>query len=295
MIAIRYASWIAGGVFVAALVLLFLHLSANDMEFSRYNTGWNGASAFFSDLDRDRTTEVFDPGVLEGQQGNATLLVIAPHRSPTGREIAGYKAFLAGGHTIFLADDFGAGNEILAGIGSRITITPVNISSLDRQYADPYLIIAYRTQETGPFVMPPEITLNGAALLEGGSPLMLTSVMSWADRNANNRLNIGEEMGTMPVMVQESIGPGRLIVLSDPSIFVNTMYLQPENADNRAFIHNLTTQDSTILIDQMNSRTADAKGLSGILHVVRNTIIIEIFIFCLIILGIAWAWRKKAV
>lgn len=295
MIAIRYASWIAGGVFVAALVLLFLHLSANDMEFSRYNTGWNGASGFFSDLDRDRTIEVFDPGVLETHPGNATLLIIAPYRSPTEREIAGYKAFLARGHTIFLADDFGAGNEILAGIGSRITITRVNISSLDRQYADPYLIIAYRTQETGSFVIPSEITLNGAALLEGGSPLVLTSVMSWADRNANNRFNGGEEMGTLPVMVQESIGPGRLVVLSDPSIFVNTMYLQPENADNRALISNLTTQDTFLLIDQMNSRTADAKGLSGILHVVRNTIIIEIFIFCLMILGIAWAWRKKAV
>ncbi|PKG32827.1 DUF4350 domain-containing protein [Methanoregula sp.] len=294
MVAIRYASWIAGGVFIAALVLLFLHLSANDLEFSRYNTGWNGASAFFSDLPRDRTIEVFNPAILEKQPGNATLLVIAPYRMPTEQEIAGYKAFLAAGHTLFLADDFGAGNEILAGIGSRITINPVNISSLDRQYADPYMVIAYRTQNEGPFVMPPDLTLNGAALLEGGTPLVLTSVMSWADRNANNRLNTGEEMGTLPVMVQESVGPGRLVVLSDPSIFVNTMYVQPENGNNRALIHHIINADSTLLIDQMNSRTADAKGLSGILHVVRNTGIIEIFIFCLLILGAAWAWRKKA-
>jgi len=294
VIAIRYASWIAGGVFVAALVLLFLHLSANDMEFSRYNTGWNGASAFFFDLDRDKTTDVFYPAVLEKQQGNATLLIIAPHRKPTENEIAGYRAFLAQGHTIFLADDFGSGNEILAGIGSRVTIIPVNVSSLDRQYADPYLIITYRTPEQGPFVMPSEIILNGAALLGGGTPLALTSVMSWADRNGNNRLNIGEEMGTLPVMVQESIGPGRLVVLSDPSIFVNTMYIQPENENNRVFIHNLTN-NGPLLIDQMNSRTADAKGLSGILHVVRNTVIIEILIFSLLILGAAWAWRKKAV
>lgn len=295
MITIRYASWIAGGVFVAALVLLFLHLSANDMEFSRYNTGWNGASAFFSDLDRDRTREVFDPAILEKEPVNATLLIIAPHKSPTEREIAGYRAFLADGHTIFLADDFGTGNEILRGIGSRITINQVNVSSIDRRYADPYLIIAYRTQDAGPLVIPADITLNGAALLEGGSPLVLTSVMSWADRNGNNRLNGGEEMGTLPVMVQEYIGRGRLVVLSDPSIFANTMYVQPENANNRALIHNLTSQDNILFIDQMNSRTADAKGLSGILHVVRNTIIIEIFIFCLLLLGAAWVWKKRAI
>jgi hypothetical protein len=119
--------------------------------------------------------------------------------------------------------------------------------------------------------------------------------MSWADSNADHRFNFGEDMGTLPVMVKDSVGSGQLIVFSDPSIFTNTMYIQPENGNNRDFIRNLTANNGPLLIDQMNSRTADAKGLSGILHVVRNTEIIEIIIFCLLMLAAAWAWKKKAI
>jgi hypothetical protein len=272
-----------------------MHLSANNMDFSRYNTGWNGTSSFFTDLDRDRTIDILDPALLTDRPGNATLLIIAPYRQPTPREIAGYRAFLAEGQTIFLTDDFGTGNEILSGIGSRITITHANLSSLDRQYADPYLVIAYRTPEESPVSLPVDLTLNGAAPLDGGTPLVLTSVMSWADRNGDKRLNFGEDMGTFPVMAKELIGPGQLVVLSDPSIFTNTMYTQPENGNDRDLIRNLTSRDGPVIIDQMNSRTADAGGLSGILHVIRNTVIIEILIFSLLMLVAAWAWRKETI
>lgn len=265
------------------------------MEFSRYNTGWNGTSAFFSDLDRDNTVDIFDPGTLTGHPGNTTLLIIAPRRQPTTEEIAGYKAFLSEGHMIFLADDFGTGNEILSGIGSHITITHVNLSSLDRQYSDPYMIVAYPSSEESPLALPPDIALNGAAPLDGGSPLILTSVMSWTDSNIDKRLNRDENIGTFPVMSKESIGSGQIVVLSDPSIFTNTMYTQPENANNRNVIHNLTSRDGPVLIDQMNSRTADAGGLSEILHVIRNTVVIEVSLFCLLMLVIAWAWKKKTI
>jgi len=124
---------------------------------------------------------------------------------------------------------------------------------------------------------------------------MLTSIMSWTDANGDRRLNLGEDMGTFPAMATESSGPGQLIVLSDPSIFINSMYLQEETADNRYFIHALVTRDGPVLIDQMNSRTADAGGLGEILHVIRNTVIIEVIIFSLLMICLAAAWKAKKV
>jgi hypothetical protein len=124
---------------------------------------------------------------------------------------------------------------------------------------------------------------------------MLTSVMSWNDVNGDHRLNTGEDMGTFPVMATESIGPGTLAVLSDPSIFINTMYTLPENGNNRKLIRSIITPEGRILIDQMNSRTADASGISEILHVIRNTLNIEIFIIILLMLGTASAWKKKII
>jgi len=292
---IRAEFWIAGAVLLAAAFMLVMHLSTNTMEFSRYNTGWNGSSSFFSDLDRHRSREISDPEKLTGYFHNTTLLIIAPQRPPTAQEIAAYRAFLREGNTIFLADDFGTGNEILAGTGSRISILPGNLSSLDRRYMDPYSVIAYRTTEESPVALPADIALNRPAPLDGGSPLMLTSVMSWTDANGDRRLNVGEDMGTMPVMATDSTGPGQLIVLSDPSIFINSMYSREENGNNRYLIQTIVTRDGPVLIDQMNSRTADASGLGEILHVIRTTITIEIFIICLLMLGMAGAWKKKTI
>ena len=292
---IRAATWIAGLVILAAAFILVVHLSANNMEFSRYNAGWNGTSQFFFDLDRHRISDISEPSQLAGYPRNTTLLIIAPNRNPTPGEIAAYSAFLKDGGTIFLADDFGSGNAILNGIGSHITILPGNLSSLDRRYADPYMVVAYRSVEDGQVLLPADIALDRPAALDGGTPLMLSSVMSWSDANGDKRLNMGESMGMFPVMASEDFGNGRLIVLSDPSIFINSMYTQPENANNRLFIDGLVNGEGKILIDQMNSRTSDANGFSGVLHLLRNTIIIEVLIIGILMLGTAWAWKRKIV
>lgn len=292
---IKRENWLAAAVLLAALFVLVMHLSANNLEFSHYNTDWNGTSSFYSDLDRHRLMEISDPGQLAGHPRNTTLMIIAPYRHPTQGELAAYDAFLEEGNTIFLADDFGTGSEILAGIGSRVSILPGNLSSLDRRYRDPYSVVAYRSIGESPVSLPEDIALNRPASLKGGTPFMLTSVMSWIDINGDGRLNPGEEMGTFPVMAGDSIGPGLVIVLSDPSIFINSMYSQAENGNNRELIKSIINHDGPLLIDQMNSRTADASGFSEILHVIRNTITIEISIVCLLMLGTAWAWKKKKV
>lgn len=290
---IRALTWIAGIVIIAAMFLLVVHLSSNNMEFSRYNSGWNGTSSFFFDLDRHHVSDIRDPDQLYGHPGNTTLLIIAPHRAPTTEELGAYAIYLRDGNTIFLADDFGSGNAILAGI-SRITILPGNLSSLDRAYPDPYSVVVYRAVNDSPLNLPESLALNRPAGIEGGSSLVLTSVMSWNDANGDKRYTRGENMGTFPVMTMESVGNGRIIVFSDPSIFINSMYTQSENGNNRIFIRDLTSRDDAVLIDQMNSRTADTSGFSEILHVIRNTIMIEILIIGLLMLGIAWAWKKKA-
>ncbi len=278
---------------LAASFVLVLHLSTNNMEFSRYNTGWNGSSAFFSDLDRHRMVEIYEPGELSGNPHNSTLLIIAPQHHPTAQDLAAYQAFLDEGNTIFIADDFGTGNEILSGLGSRISILPGNLSSLDRRYGDPYSVVVYRSLEASPVPLPVSSALNRPAALEGGSPLMMSSVMSWIDANGDRKLNWIEDMGTFPVMASEPRGHGWIIVLSDPSILINSMYTQSENSDDRDLIRAVANGDGQMLVDQMNSRTADASGLSEILHVIRTTTIIEIIILCLLMLTLAWAWKKR--
>ena len=292
---IKTAFWFAGLVLLCATLILVCHLSSNSLEFSQYNSGWNGTSQFFSDLDRHRLVGISDSTQLNAYPANATLFIIAPYRQPTTGERAAYRAFIERGNTIILADDFGTGNAILRGIGSRISIPPGNVSSVDREYADSYSAVAYRSANVTPLQNINKILLNRAAPLEGGSPLMRTSIMSWIDENGDRRINNNEQLGSFAVMATDQIGSGRLIVISDPSIFINSMYAEDARWDNHMLIRTLVDGEGALLVDQTNSRTRDAKGLNEILHVIRTTLLTELILIGVLMLGVAWAWRQKKI
>jgi hypothetical protein len=292
---IRNEYWVAGLVLLAALMLLVVQLSSNDQEFSRYNEGWNGTSAFFASLDRHRVSMVSEPGQLTQYRSNATLLIIAPWRTPSQDELDAYRSFLDSGNTLILIDDFGTGNRILKGLNSRISISPLPVASLDREYADPYSVVVYRLANESPVEDTTTLLLNEPASLDGGMPLLRTSIFSWIDTNRDRHISNDEVLGIYTVMAKEKNGQGTLIVLSDPSVFINAMEDAGEPGNNHRFIAHLAESGSPVLLDQMNSRTRDAGGLGEILHVIKTTFIIEVLISGIVILVVAGAWKRKSI
>jgi hypothetical protein len=290
---IKGAFWVAGMVLLASVLILFVHVSSNNLEFSQYNSGWNGTSRFFSDLDRHRVEHISDPAQITFYHRNATLLIIAPYHPPPGREISAYRLFLEQGNTVVIADDFGTANEILRGIGSSIFILPGNLSSIDRKYPDPNSVVVYPLSNETPLENVVSVVLNRPAALEGGTPLMRSSALSWIDLNGDGRINNYEMLGAFDVMASESVMGGRVVVLSDPSVFINSMADQGDEGDNRQMIQNLVNRDGPLLVDEMNSRTRDAEGMGEILHVIKTTLIIKIIIAGVLVLILAWLWKRK--
>ena len=292
---IKAEFWFSGLVLLFAVLILFGHLTTNSQEFSRYNAGWNGTSQFFSDLDRNRVVEISGPDQLSAYPANATLIIIAPVRQPTDEEQKAYRTFIERGNTIVLADDFGTGNATLKAVGSRISIQPVSLSSVDREFADAYSIVVYPVVNETPLKDVNKLLLNRPAPLNGGTTLVRTSVMSWIDANGDRRISKNEMLGTFAVISSEKIGKGRIIVIADPSIFINSMYAEDNRWDNRLFIRNLVNEPGPVLIDQMNSRTRNAEGLNEILHVIRTNVIIELIIFAGLLLLVAGVWKTKRI
>ncbi|MFA4859847.1 DUF4350 domain-containing protein [Methanoregula sp.] len=295
MTIIKAEFWFSGLVLLFAILILFGHLTTNNQEFSRYNTAWNGTSQFFSDLDRDRVVEISGPDQLSAYPANATLLIIAPVRLPTDEEQIAYRTFIERGNTIILADDFGTGNATLKAVGSRISIQPLSLSSVDREFADAYSIVVYPVTNETPVKDVNKLLLNHPAPLNGGNTLVRTSVMSWIDANSDRRISKNEMLSTFAVISSEKISKGRIIVISDPSLFINSMYAEDNRWDNRLFIRNLVNEPGPVLIDQMNSRTRDAEGLNEILHVIRTNVIIELIIFAGLLLLVAGVWKTKRI
>jgi len=290
---IRTAFVVAGLVIIASALLLTVHVSSNALEFSRFNTGWNGTSSFFGDIDRHHETAVYDPSGIASSAGPGLLLIIAPERQPGSQEISAYRAFLARGNTIILADDFGTGNKILNGIGSSVSILPGNLSSVDREYADPYSVVVYGVSNGSFVTTGTKLVTNRPAAIDGGTPLLMSSALSWIDTNGDKKINSDEAMGNFAVMVHENVGAGNLIVLSDPSIFTNAMYDAPENQDNRNLIHAVVKNNGTIFLDQMNSRTADAEGISAIVGGIRSNLGFNVLFVFILVLVVMLAWRYR--
>jgi hypothetical protein len=278
---------------------LYLHLTTSTAEFSRYNSGWNGTSLFFEDIDGRGAVMITDlPAILD--YPGSRLLIMAPDRTFTPEELGTLRSYLAGGNTLVLADETGTGNQVLAGIGAGTRILPGNLSSLDfflwetqsGRY-QPSSVIASVTREDLLTNGVELILLNKPAAVEGGEVLAETSLMSWMDENGDRRINAGETLGTYDVFTREQVGAGTLYVLSDPSIFTNGMMELsggPEN--NTLFVEHLADAP-VLLVDQSHTRTGEEGVLVPLLAAARSTKVMEILMVGMISILIAYLFYRR--
>jgi len=283
-------SWVVGLVLLIAVVALFLHLTATDDEFSRYNPQWNGTSDLFETLEDRGAVMVNDPAALAGRT-HTTLLVIAPGRAPTAGEAAAYRKFVVSGNTLLLADDFGEGNALLEAVGATIGLDQRNLSSLDREYEVPAAPLGI------PVVGAPfgrnltKIIFNHPVAVTGGTPFLQTSLLSWIDENGNGRADSTEPLGRFTLAATEPVGSGRVVVIGDASLFINAMQ-HLRDRENGQLIQELT--GGTLLIDQHLSRTAVASGPISTVLWVRNISTSIILITAMALGGVAWyLYRRK--
>lgn len=269
-------------------------VSTNNLEFSKFNTGWNGTSHFFSITNRYTSHEVYDLSSLSDIR-NATLLIIAPKNPFSAEQSINYQEFLNAGNTIILADDFGTGNSLLKGIGSHISIIKGILTSADRAYNDPYMVITYPITKNHTLLDGIDsLTLDKAATLLYGEPMVSSSLFSWIDKDEDQEITKREILGKYTVVSYEKIGNGEIIVISDPSIFINSMTEPSSQGNNNKFIANMLMLNPSLYIDQTNSKIYDADGITRIMDFIRTFPELQIIItgLFLIVLSI-WLVRIK--
>ena len=277
---------------------LYLHLTTSAAEFSRYNSGWNGTSLFFGDLEGRGAVMITDlPRILD--YPGSRLLILAPDQAFTPEDLGTLRSYLAGGNTIVLADDTGAGNPLLAGIGAGTRLLPGNLSSLDFFLWDartgryqPSSVIGSVTRGDTLTAGVEVIYLNRPAAVEGGEVLAETSLMSWMDENGDRRISPGETLGAYSVLTRERVGAGTLYVLPDPSVFTNGMVQLSGEQNNTLFLSHLADAP-VLLVDQSHSRTGEAGDLIPLLATARSTRVIEILMVGMISILIAYLFYRR--
>ncbi|WP_440951256.1 DUF4350 domain-containing protein [Methanosphaerula subterraneus] len=290
MTVIKTEEGIAAIAIVIAILSLTWYISTAPMDFSRYNVQWNGTSKFFEKIE---ATDVTDYSTLNSFSG-ATLLIIAPIQDYSSVEVEAIRSFLVRGNVVILADDYGTGNTLLQGMHSGITLLQDNLLSIDTGYNESTAVLAYPYQSHTLLKGVSTLCLNRPSSILGGNPLMTTSYLSWIDTNGNHHVDRDEMLGRYTIMANETFGEGELIVISDPSIFINGMVGGGNRWSNQRFVENIVGIRSPILIDTHHSATGEATAILNWFNSIKKFHSIMIILIGSLVLIIAWVFTKRS-
>ena len=106
--------------------------------------------------------------------------------------------------------------------------------------------------------------------VEEGDVLAMSSSFSFVDLNNNHEWDTGEPTGAMPVISSHVLAGGRVILVSDPSIFINSMGTLDDNYGVIANIAGISS--SRLFLDQSHLPYSDLHRTKDLLADVRGVL-----------------------
>lgn len=280
---------------VMGLVSLTIWYFPTTQDYRSQNPFWNGLERFNTRYD---TTSLASLSALP-EDSEGTVLLVIPLLAPDEDDLRRLKTYVEDGGTLVLADDWGEGNVVLEGLGLTARFNGDFLQ-------DPLFNAGDRRLPRAVDLTPSPITadvmsvgLNYATILNGPGILELvrSSSLSYLDVNANGAPDSDEPVGPFPVVGLVELGEGRLVLLSDPSIFVNAML---DKADNARLVENiigLADLDPRVFVDQAHLPSSQLGTTKNFLGSVRRAASHPLPIAALIVGGIiiilAPIWRRR--
>lgn len=283
---------------LAALVVVLITsglvgLTTSSTAFGSYNPAWDGARDVRTlAANSGAQTEIIrDARAYTDQSSSTTALVVSPTEPYTDRDTDRIESFLRKGGTLLIAADFdNHSNLLLADLGVTARFDGRLIRDERHYYRSPALAVAPNVREDELTTDVSRLTLNhGTAITPGpnSTTLVNTSGYAYFDTNRNGALDDTEELRKRPVVVRETVDEGTVVMVSDPSIFINSMLAI---SDNRAFAQNIVT-DETVVLDY--SHRAGIPWAVGIVLTIADSPLLQFISITLLVSLTAAIWRSK--
>ena len=254
-------------VLVLILTIVVWFFPSNE-DFRADNPFWNGTRDISSSYLISPLQSLSDlPPLPQG-----STLILVPYLDFTPTELEELQSFVTQGGTLVLADDYGYGNQILGYLGLKARFSGQTLLDPFSNYENKWFPLISR-------IMPSIITSNTDSLVlnhatclidvESSDVLALSSVFSFLDLNGNESQDEGEPTGPLSVISHHNLGGGKVILISDPSIFINSMETL---GSNYTFIQNIAAiTTSQLLIDQSHLPISNLQQSKNLLASVRNS------------------------
>ena len=281
-------------VTVAVLVLLgvLVWFLPSDEDFRVENPSWNGVSW----LAGSGFTMVESLRELPGPAAGSTLVVV-PYADFTPADVSRLEDYVRRGGRLVLADDFGFGNSLLEAMGIAARFSGVPLLDPLFSYRNPSLPRVTR------FAADPltdgleELVLNHPTGIVGADGLVLatSSSFSFLDEDGDGGPDAGEPAGPVPVVVRQGLGSGEVLLVSDPSLFINSM---TGLGDNRRFIENLGgVGGGGLFFDQSHLPDSELHRAKNSLEDIRGALMtppgVVLLMVAIVAAGVVIAWYRK--
>lgn len=236
---------------VAVGLGLVVAASTTGAAFGAYNLEWDGTSDVRELADRHADSRVLlDTNPYERGDANGSVAVVLAPTEPYGpNDTRRVREFVEDGGTLVVADDFGPhSNALLDDLGASARFNGTQLRDERHYYRAPSLPIATNVSETRYTDGVSQLTLNKGTSIDAGNATVVatTSPFAYLDRDGTGNLSADDELGAYPVVTAESVGEGRVVAVGDPSLFINAMLSQPDNA---AFATTLFETHDRALLD----------------------------------------------
>ena len=269
---VGYPHLLVVGLLLTILLGVGVGASTSASTYGAFNPAWDGGSGI-RDVATDTQNEVtiaYNTSTYgEVDETNTVAFVISPETEYTDAEAAHLEAFVRDGGTLVVADDFRPhSNALLDQLGASTRINQTPLRDDRHQYKTGAFPIATQTESDPLTNDVDQLTLNHPVTVSpnGSSVLVRSSNFSYRDLDDDGELDENETLQSHPVVAVERLGAGNVVVVSDPSVFINAMLDQP---DNRAFAEALVGSHDTLLLDY--SHVPERPPLQVAVHALRDS------------------------
>ncbi|WP_254272345.1 DUF4350 domain-containing protein [Haloarcula marina] len=287
---------------VVCNLALVVAMSTSGVAYGPYNSDWDGGT----DLREVVSVTGADPEIgtstsaYVDADANEVAFVLAPTESYGPTDVTRVRQFVSRGGTLIIASErANTTNELLAGLDTETRINGTTVLDDQTNYRNATLPRATNVSEHALVTDVEALTLNRGTVLdvperegpvqriERPTVLVRTTSVAYLDRNGNGALDDNETIQSYPVAAVESVGTGRVIVVSDASVFTNTML---EREGNAAFARAVSQNATTALLDY--SHRPPLPPLTYALLAVRATPLAQVVI-ALSLLGSVALWARR--
>ena len=199
-----------------------------------------------------------------------STLILIPYFQYTPAELEALNSFVTRGGTLVLADDYGYGNQILEYLGLKTRFSGQPLLDPLANYKNKWFPQISHIKSS-PFTSESDkLVFNHATCLtnvEAANVLAQSSSFSFLDLNGDQTWQESEPTGSLPVISLHNLGSGQIILIADPSLFINSMETME---GNDSFLQNIAAiTASGLLIDQSHlppSNLHQTKNLLAKIH-----------------------------